>query len=516
MPESRHRPAIDRAERTAAERAGRPRRDRPPRRRAAAGPHRQARRDAVSASSRSARAPGASGCAARRWPMRRRTARSADAIATGPPAGRPAERPTGPGLTRSAPRTRRPRRRGRRRAVPRRDWPGPSATSPAVGIFQPRQGRGRAPRSGPATGSAASTCSASPRRSSPRRRRRRREPRRAGRGRRVRPGPDRHRVRVRPSRRRRHGPEASRCSARSSSPTAARSRCASCAPAATLGIEAVVAYSEADRDSLPVQLADEAICIGPADARRSYLSAPAVISAALVTGCDAIHPGYGFLSEDEGFAEVVARPRPDVHRPAGRGARAVRQQGRHAPAARRARPADDPGLRRHAARRRCTRSAEAERIGYPVLIKPSAGGGGKGMRMVRTPRELESVAARSAAREAQGGVRRRLALPREVARREPPRRGPGRRRPLRQRRPPRRARLLGPAPPPEDPRGGADAGARPTRHARTLARARRPGGRRGRLRERRARSSSSSTRRATSTSSRSTAGSRSSTRSPRC
>ena len=57
---------------------------------------------------------------------------------------------------------------------------------------------------------------------------------------------------------------------------------------------------------LPVQLADEAICIGPADARRSYLSAPAVISAALVTGCDAIHPGYGFLSEDEGFAEVVA------------------------------------------------------------------------------------------------------------------------------------------------------------------------------------------------------------------
>ena len=73
----------------------------------------------------------------------------------------------------------------------------------------------------------------------------------------------------------------------------------------TLGVESVVAYSEADRDSLPVQLADEAICIGPADAKRSYLSAPAMISAALVSGCDAIHPGYGFLSEDEGFAEVV-------------------------------------------------------------------------------------------------------------------------------------------------------------------------------------------------------------------
>ena len=73
----------------------------------------------------------------------------------------------------------------------------------------------------------------------------------------------------------------------------------------TLGVEAVVAYSEADRESLPVQLADEAICIGPADARRSATcSAPAIISAAVVTGCDAIHPGYGFLSEDDGFAEV--------------------------------------------------------------------------------------------------------------------------------------------------------------------------------------------------------------------
>src|SRR6266702_6804964 len=73
----------------------------------------------------------------------------------------------------------------------------------------------------------------------------------------------------------------------------------------TLGVEAVVAYSEADRESLPVQLADEAICIGPPDARRSYLSAPAVISAAVVAGCDAVHPGYGFLSEDAGFADAV-------------------------------------------------------------------------------------------------------------------------------------------------------------------------------------------------------------------
>src|SRR4249919_4262889 len=72
-----------------------------------------------------------------------------------------------------------------------------------------------------------------------------------------------------------------------------------------MGISAVVAYSEADRDSRAVQLADEAICVGPAESRRSYLSAPALLSAALVTGCEAIHPGYGFLSEDETFAEMA-------------------------------------------------------------------------------------------------------------------------------------------------------------------------------------------------------------------
>jgi acetyl-CoA carboxylase biotin carboxylase subunit len=157
----------------------------------------------------------------------------------------------------------------------------------------------------------------------------------------------------------------------------------------TLGVEAVVAYSEADRDSLPAQLADEAICIGPPDARRSYLSAPAVISAALVTGCDAIHPGYGFLSEDETFAEVVRAhdltfigPPPDVlDRFASKEGTRRLLGGFGLPTI----PGspmitdDDHALR------------EAERIGYPVLIKPSAGGGGKGMRMVRTSRELESA-----------------------------------------------------------------------------------------------------------------------------
>jgi acetyl-CoA carboxylase biotin carboxylase subunit len=158
----------------------------------------------------------------------------------------------------------------------------------------------------------------------------------------------------------------------------------------TLGVEAVVTYSEADRDSLPVQLADEAICIGPADARRSYLSAPAVISAALVTGCDAVHPGYGFLSEDETFAEVVRAhdltfigPPPEVLERFASKEGTRRLLGAFGlPTI----PGSDGMLRddEHAL-------AEADRIGYPVLIKPSAGGGGKGMRMVRTSRELESA-----------------------------------------------------------------------------------------------------------------------------
>ena len=217
------------------------------------------------------------------------------------------------------------------------------------------------------------------------RRGRRVEPRRAGRRRRVRPGAGRHRAGAGAGRGR-----LSRCSARSSSPTAARSRCASCGRAGRSGVEAVVAYSEADRDSLPVQLADEAICIGPADAKRSYLSAPAVISAALVTGCDAIHPGYGFLSEDEGFAEVVAAhgltfigPSAAVLERFASKEGTRRLLGEHGlPTI----PGSDGMLRdeMHAL-------GEAERIGYPVLIKPSAGGGGKGMRMVRTPRELESA-----------------------------------------------------------------------------------------------------------------------------
>ena len=171
----------------------------------------------------------------------------------------------------------------------------------------------------------------------------------------------------------------------------------------TLGIEAVVAYSEADRSSLAVQLADGAMCIGPAEPRRSYLSAPALLSAAIVSGCEAIHPGYGFLSEDDSFAEMVRAhgltfvgpPAEVLERFASKEATRRLMAGHGLPTI--------PGSQglilddQHAI-------AEAERIGFPVLIKPSAGGGGRGMRMVRSPRELLNVinVCRSEARAAFG------------------------------------------------------------------------------------------------------------------
>ncbi len=171
----------------------------------------------------------------------------------------------------------------------------------------------------------------------------------------------------------------------------------------SMGIEAVVAHSEADALSRAVLMADEAICIGPAESARSYLSAASVISAALVSGCDAIHPGYGFLSEDDGFAEMTRAhdltfigPSAEVLE------RFASKAGTRELLAAHGLPVvpGSAGMLRddeHAL-------DEAERIGYPLLIKPSAGGGGKGMRMVRTARELEQAltVCRSEARAAFG------------------------------------------------------------------------------------------------------------------
>ena len=170
-----------------------------------------------------------------------------------------------------------------------------------------------------------------------------------------------------------------------------------------LGISPVVAYSEADRDTRAVQLADEAICVGPAESRRSYLSAASIISAALVTGCDAIHPGYGFLSEDDTFAEMTrAHGLTFIGPPSEVLERFASKAGTRELLAKHGLPTipGSHGMLRddeHAL-------AEAERVGYPVLIKPSAGGGGRGMRMVRTPRELQQAITicRSEARAAFG------------------------------------------------------------------------------------------------------------------
>jgi acetyl-CoA carboxylase biotin carboxylase subunit len=156
-----------------------------------------------------------------------------------------------------------------------------------------------------------------------------------------------------------------------------------------LGIASVIAYSEADRDSRPVQLAEEAICIGPAESGRSYLSASALLSAAIVSGCDAVHPGYGFLSEDDTFAEMTrAHGLTFIGPPAEVLERFASKAGTRTLLGRHGLPTipGSPMLRDdgHAL-------AEAERISYPVLIKPSAGGGGKGMRMVRSPRELQQA-----------------------------------------------------------------------------------------------------------------------------
>ncbi len=170
-----------------------------------------------------------------------------------------------------------------------------------------------------------------------------------------------------------------------------------------LGIPAVVAFSEPDRESMAVRMADEAICIGPAEARRSYLNQPALISAALITGCDAIHPGYGFLSENASFAEACA-----VHDLTFIGPRAaVIERFASKYAVRRMLAANGlptvPGSRGIVADL-SDALAQAEEAGYPVLLKPSAGGGGRGMRLVRSPREMETSLplARSEARAAFG------------------------------------------------------------------------------------------------------------------
>jgi len=166
-----------------------------------------------------------------------------------------------------------------------------------------------------------------------------------------------------------------------------------------MGIRTVAVYSEADESSLHVRFADEDVCIGPPRASDSYLNVPAIISAAEITGADAIHPGYGFLSESAYLAEVCEAchikfigPSPQVIRLMGDKARARRAMKKAGvpvlPGSEGTLESEDQALK------------VAAEIGYPVLIKATAGGGGRGMRVVRSAPEM-ARAYRTASREAE-------------------------------------------------------------------------------------------------------------------
>ena len=159
-----------------------------------------------------------------------------------------------------------------------------------------------------------------------------------------------------------------------------------------LGIRTLAVYSEADRNALHVRFADEAICIGPAPSAESYLNIPHVISAAEIANVDAIHPGYGFLSENARFAEVCQAsqiafigPDPEIMRLMGEKDRARRAMAKAGlpvvPGSEGVINTVEEGL------------AAARRIGYPVLIKAVAGGGGRGMRIVNVPEDFAGALA---------------------------------------------------------------------------------------------------------------------------
>lgn len=166
-----------------------------------------------------------------------------------------------------------------------------------------------------------------------------------------------------------------------------------------LGIRTIQAYSEVDADSLPVQLADDAVPIGPAAAKQSYLNQQALVDAARRSGADAVHPGYGFLSENAEFAErceeaglIFVGTQPSV----------IRLMGDKA-AARRL--AEDAGVPVSQGSRDPVSSADeavaiARRVGFPVLIKAAAGGGGRGMRVVNHEAELREALERASAEAA--------------------------------------------------------------------------------------------------------------------
>jgi acetyl-CoA carboxylase biotin carboxylase subunit len=162
-----------------------------------------------------------------------------------------------------------------------------------------------------------------------------------------------------------------------------------------LGIEAVAVYSTADEDALHVRLADEAVRVGPPPASESYLRIPSIIAAATTTGCQAVHPGYGFLAENPAFVEactdndlVFVGPPANV----------MTRMGDKIAARQAMRAADVPTVPGTEGATTVTAArAAADELGYPVLLKAAAGGGGKGMRVVEAPDEVEDAFGAAAA-----------------------------------------------------------------------------------------------------------------------
>src|SRR3989337_572824 len=155
-----------------------------------------------------------------------------------------------------------------------------------------------------------------------------------------------------------------------------------------LGIKTVAVYSDADRDALHVEMADEAVRIGPAAASQSYLDIAKIIAAAKETGADAIHPGYGFLSENAAFARALAKARITF---VGPNVKAIEAMGDKIESKKLAAKANVSTVPGHLGGIHSGKEAVkiADEIGYPVMIKASAGGGGKGMRIAHSPQESE-------------------------------------------------------------------------------------------------------------------------------
>ena len=156
-----------------------------------------------------------------------------------------------------------------------------------------------------------------------------------------------------------------------------------------MGIETVAVYSEADREALHTQLADESVCIGPAPSAQSYLSMESIISATLVSGADAIHPGFGFLSENSKFAELCEQCNITFIGPE---SKVIRKMGNKQEARNTMTAAGVPVIpgSTDPIYDVKTGAAAADKIGYPVIVKAALGGGGKGMRVAEKPEDFEN------------------------------------------------------------------------------------------------------------------------------